>query len=79
MRTRGKLISYQYKMQHIQNSFNGGREMMSFLMEAVVISFTMGGIFGAVVAIHLQSRKEWCGEEALIFNDKEEHPEIRRG
>ena len=33
--------------------------MMSLLMEAVVISFTLGGIVGAVVTMHLvQAKKE---------------------
>ena len=33
--------------------------MFSFLMESIVISFTLGGVVGAVVAIHfLYPRKE---------------------
>lgn len=46
-------------------------------MEAVVIAFTMGGIFGAIVAVHLKSGKQWVGKEALIYN-KDERPKIRR-
>lgn len=32
--------------------------MMSFLMESVVISFTLGGVVGALVAMHLVHPKK---------------------
>lgn len=73
------MTSFRYKMQRIRNEFNGGCEMMNFLMETVVVSFTMGGIFGAVVAMQLKSSKLWGPKEALIYNNKEDHPKIRRG
>jgi len=52
--------------------------MMNYMMEVVVISFAMGGIFGAIVAMHLKSGKQWVGKEALIYNNKNERPKIRR-
>ena len=52
--------------------------MFSYLMETVVISFTMGGIFGAVLAMQLKSSKHWDAKQALIYNNKEEHHKIRR-
>lgn len=56
----------------------GGNEMVNFLMESVVISFTMGGIFGAVVALLLKPGKQIMEKEALIYNTKDERPTVRR-
>ena len=36
--------------------------MISFLMESVVISFTLGGIVGAIVTMHLVHPKEETAE-----------------
>lgn len=47
------------------------------MMEAVVIAFTMGGIFGAIVAVHLKSGKQWVGKEAVVYS-KNDQPKIRR-
>ena len=35
-----------------------GLAMMSLLMESVVVSFALGGVVGAVIAIHLLYRKK---------------------
>lgn len=32
--------------------------MMSLLMESIVISFALGGVVGAVIAVHLLYRKQ---------------------
>ena len=34
--------------------------MISMLMESVVISFTLGGVIGALIAVHLVSVKKEC-------------------
>ena len=52
--------------------------MVNFLMESVVISFTMGGIFGAVVALLLKPGKQLMTKEALIYNTKNDRTQIRR-
>jgi hypothetical protein len=46
--------------------------MMSYLLESIVISFALGGVIGALVAMHLMHPKmeaakqsEQAGEEAL--------------
>ena len=46
--------------------------MMSYLMESVVVSFTLGGIVGALVTMHLvhpkkatEKQPEQASEEAL--------------
>ena len=35
-----------------------GMAMMSLLMESIVISFALGGVVGAVIAVHLLYRKQ---------------------
>ncbi len=52
--------------------------MMDFLMEAVILSFTMGGIFGAIVAMLLKSGKQWETKQALIYYNEDERPKVRR-
>ena len=52
--------------------------MFNFLMESVVISFTMGGIFGAVVALLLKPGKQFMAKEALIYNTRNDRSHIRR-
>lgn len=52
--------------------------MMNFLMEAVVISFAMGGVFGAIVAMHLKTTRQWVAKEALVRNTENERSKIRR-
>jgi len=52
--------------------------MMNFLMEAVVISFAMGGVFGAIVAMLLKSGRQWAGKEALVYNNEDKHHKINR-
>lgn len=41
--------------------------MFSFLMESVVVSFTLGGVIGAVVATHLLHPKK----ESIKFEEQE--------
>ena len=51
--------------------------MMNFLMEAVVLSFIMGGIFGAIVVMLLNSDKQREAKQALIHQNKDERPLVR--
>ena len=44
--------------------------MVSLLMESVVISFALGGVVGAVVAVHLLYRKN----ETTAFSMQEDNP-----
>jgi hypothetical protein len=44
------------------------KAMMSLLMESVVISFALGGVVGAVIAIHLLYRKK----EISAFSDQDD-------
>lgn len=37
--------------------------LYSYLVEAVVVAFCMGGAFGAVVAMHLQARAKQSVEQ----------------
>ncbi len=43
--------------------------MMSLLMESVVVAFALGGVFGAVVAVHLLYRSK---EFSRLSNHDEE-------
>ena len=52
--------------------------MMNMLMEAVVLSFTVGGIFGAILALHLKSSKQWAPKESLVYINKDDRSKIRR-
>ncbi len=38
--------------------------MTEFLVEAIIISFTLGGIIGGLVALSLNSKKESAAETA---------------
>jgi hypothetical protein len=42
--------------------------MVSLLMESVVVSFALGGVVGAVIAIHFLYRKK----EVAIFSGQED-------
>ena len=44
--------------------------MVSLLMESVVISFALGGVVGAVIAVHLLYRKS----ETTAFSVQEDKP-----
>ena len=44
--------------------------MVSLLMESVVISFALGGVVGAVIAVHLLYRKK----ETPAFSEQEDNP-----
>jgi hypothetical protein len=52
--------------------------MVNFLMESVIISFSMGGIFGAVVALLLKHGRQWMANETLACNTDNDRTQIRR-
>lgn len=41
-------------------------EQLHLLVEAVVMAFMIGGIVGALVALHLRSSREWNKQDAAI-------------
>lgn len=44
-------------------------EKIYLLVEAVVVSFMMGGIIGAIVALHLRSAKDDVRSDARMTGD----------
>lgn len=62
-------------------------KMMGMMIEAVLIAFTLGGVVGAAIAVHLKSSadnsKQWSSEvmpddESLIYVKEEENRRRRR-
>lgn len=57
---------------------------MSLIIEAVIMSFTMGAILGAAVALSLKSSKYWDSRTSSEMPPKplpvrnEAHPQVRR-
>jgi len=75
---RGWLSGFPIQKAACSERVFGGYEMINFIMESVVISFAMGGIFGAVVALLLTPGKQLMAKEALIYNSKNERSHVRR-
>lgn len=66
LRHQLKIACISISIYRVPEQINGGCKMMDFLMEAVILLFTMGGIFGAIVAMLLKSGKQWETKQALI-------------
>ncbi len=49
-------------------------EILHSLAEAVLIAFLVGAVFGAIVAVHLQSRKPAVKKTHDAAMDSEAHP-----
>jgi len=61
--------------------------MMGMMIEAVLVAFTLGGVIGAAVAVHLKSStdtsKQWSEDvapedESLVYVKKEQSRQKRR-
>ncbi len=61
--------------------------MMGMMIEAVLVAFTLGGVIGAAVAVHLKSStdssKQWSDEvmpedESLLYVKEEKNRPRRR-
>lgn len=61
--------------------------MMGMMIEAVLIAFTLGGVLGAAIAVHLKSSadasKQWSKEvmpddESLVYIKEEQNRQRRR-
>ncbi len=61
--------------------------MMGMMIEAVLVAFTLGGVIGAAVAVHLKSStdtsKQWSEDtapedESLVYVKEEQRRQKRR-
>ena len=61
--------------------------MMGMMIEAVLVAFTLGGVIGAAIAVHLKSSadssKQWSDEvmpedESLVYVKEEQNRPKRR-
>jgi len=61
--------------------------MMGMMIEAVLVAFTLGGVIGAAIAVHLKSSadssKQWSNEvmpedESLVYVKEEQNRSRRR-
>ncbi len=58
---------------------------MNLIIEAIIMSFTMGAILGGAVALSLKSSKYWDSRTSSEGSRKpvpvrnEAHPQVRRG
>lgn len=61
---------------------------MDMMIEAVLVAFTLGGVIGAAIAVHLKSSvdssKQWSDDvmsedESLVYvKEEQNHPRRRR-
>ncbi|NOY62298.1 MAG: hypothetical protein GXP10_03930 [Gammaproteobacteria bacterium] len=52
--------------------------MMEFIVETVVISFTVGGILGGIIGVSLKSSKQWSSDQEPLYCKIDEHDNRRR-